>query len=103
MSRNTKPCIGQAPSIYQLRLRPDAQPIAATSDQSVMQCAMQAGFEMRASCRNGTCRACIRRLLSGQVRYRIEWPGLSAEEKAEGYILPCVAHAQSDLILDAEV
>jgi hypothetical protein len=37
------------------------------------------------------------------VRYRIEWPGLSAEEKAEGYILPCVAHAQSDLILDAEV
>jgi hypothetical protein len=33
------------------------------------------------------------------VTYRIEWPGLSAEEKVEGYILPCVAHAASDLTL----
>jgi hypothetical protein len=39
------------------------------------------------------------RVLRGQVRYRIQWPGLLPEEKAEGWILPCIAYAQSDLEL----
>ena len=30
------------------------------------------------------------------------WPGLSAEEKAEGCILPCVAYPASDLVLAAQ-
>jgi hypothetical protein len=45
------------------------------------------------------------RALSGNVSYRIEWPGLTKEEKAQGWILPCVATADSDLVLlvpDAE-
>ncbi|MFP5392026.1 MAG: (2Fe-2S)-binding protein, partial [Gammaproteobacteria bacterium] len=29
------------------------------------------------------------------------WPGLSREEKQEGWILPCVALARSDLVLAA--
>ncbi|WP_255246563.1 2Fe-2S iron-sulfur cluster-binding protein, partial [Burkholderia pseudomallei] len=47
-----------------------------------------------------TCRTCLCRLREGSVAYRIEWPGVSAEEKAEGYILPCVAIAQSDLVIE---
>jgi hypothetical protein len=39
------------------------------------------------------------RLDHGQAHYRIEWPGLLAEEKAEGWVLPCVAQASSDLAL----
>lgn len=39
------------------------------------------------------------RLASGQVSYRIEWPGLTREEKAEGFILPCVAYPESDVDL----
>ena len=38
----------------------------------------------------------------GQVAYRIDWPGLSAEEKADGFILPCVAYPLSDVVLQAE-
>jgi hypothetical protein len=38
-------------------------------------------------------------MLNGTVRYDIEWPGLSAEEKAEGCVLPCVAYPCSDLTL----
>lgn len=37
------------------------------------------------------------RLVSGRVVYRIEWPGLTREEKAEGFILPCVAYPASDV------
>jgi len=35
------------------------------------------------------------------VRYKIEWPGLSLDEKREGYILPCVAVAETDLVIVA--
>jgi len=38
--------------------------------------------------------------LEGDVTYRIEWPGLSAQEKAEGYVLPCVAYPLSDVTLE---
>ena len=40
------------------------------------------------------------RLHKGCVGYRIEWPGLSADERKDGFILPCVAYPQSDLIID---
>lgn len=59
--------------------------------QSILEAALAAGIEMPRSCRNGTCRACLCRLTSGQVRYRIAWPGLSLDEKEEGCVLPCVA------------
>jgi hypothetical protein len=39
--------------------------------------------------------------VSGRVRHIVEWPGLSLDEKDEGWILPCVAEALDDLTLDA--
>jgi len=68
---------------------------------TVLAAARDAGVSMLSSCRNGTCRACIARLAEGRVIYRIEWPGLSAEEKADGYFLPCVAYPASDLVVSA--
>ena len=56
---------------------------------------------MPSACRNGTCRACLCRLVSGSIRYQIDWPGLLAEEKADGWILPCVATATSDVVIAA--
>jgi ferredoxin len=69
------------------------------ADETVLAAALRAGVPLAVSCRNGTCRTCIARLVSGEVRYRIEWPGLSAEEKREGFILPCVAHPVSALVI----
>jgi hypothetical protein len=40
------------------------------------------------------------RLAAGDVRYRIEWPGLAAEEKRDGWVLPCVALAESDVTIE---
>jgi ferredoxin len=40
------------------------------------------------------------KLVSGNVSYKIEWPGLSREEKAENFILPCVATPDSALVID---
>ena len=67
---------------------------------AVLAAARSAGIDMPASCRNGTCRTCLCKLLGGRVRYSVEWPGLSADERMDGYTLPCVALAESDLVLE---
>lgn len=90
-----------APPVFQVRLQTDGSRFAAPASQPLLQSALAAGLRMESSCRNGTCRSCICRLASGQVLYHIAWPGLSAEEKAERYILPCVAYPASDLVIEA--
>lgn len=69
----------------------------ADPTQTILQAAEKALIYPPSSCRNGTCRTCISTLISGDVSYQIEWPGLSVGEKQAGLILPCVAHPQSDL------
>ena len=67
---------------------------------TVLKAAELAGLQAASSCRNGTCRTCICQLVSGKVFYKIDWPGLSLDEKRTGCILPCVAYALSDLVLE---
>jgi ferredoxin len=69
-------------------------------DLTLLEAADMSRVQLPSSCRNGTCRTCMCRLLSGEVAYSIDWPGLSAEEKAEGYVLPCVARPTSNLVLE---
>ncbi|MRW91107.1 2Fe-2S iron-sulfur cluster binding domain-containing protein [Duganella sp. FT80W] len=73
----------------------------AAPSQTVLQAAEQAGVRLPSSCRNGTCRTCICLSTGGTVRYTVDWPGLSLDEKREGYILPCVALPTSDLLIEA--
>ena len=86
---------------FELRIEPMGWPVRVPADQPLMVGARAAGVELPSSCRNGTCRSCICRLVGGDITYRIEWPGLSADEKREGWILPCVAYPRSDVVVDA--
>ena len=69
--------------------------------RTILAAAESAGVDLPSSCRNGTCRTCICRLDSGSVRYLVEWPGLSIEEKRENYLLPCVAVPLTDVVVSA--
>ena len=84
-------------------IQPSGLQFAAPASMPLLQAAQLAGIRLAASCRNGTCRACMCRMTSGAILYRIEWPGLLAEEKAAGFILPCVAHAASDVVIEGIV
>ena len=84
---------------HQVRLLPSEIGFALAEDQTVLAGAEAAGVTLPSSCRNGTCRTCICQMQAGQVRYLVAWPGLSVDEKKAGWILPCVAVAQSDLQL----
>ncbi|MBW0169923.1 MAG: 2Fe-2S iron-sulfur cluster-binding protein [Hydrogenophaga sp.] len=83
------------------RIRVDGQVTEgeADSETSLFAALSRAGIAWPVSCRNGTCRTCIARLLQGRVRYDIAWPGLSAEEKEEGYCLPCIARPLADVVI----
>lgn len=84
-----------------VRIEPAGWTFDAPRGASLLEAAERARLRLPSSCRNGTCRTCMCRLASGRVSYRIEWPGLLPEEKAQGFILPCVARAESDLVIEA--
>jgi ferredoxin len=84
-----------------ISIEPAAWTFEAAGDIPLLAAAQSAGIMLPSSCRNGTCRTCMCRMRHGQVRYAIEWPGLSADEKRDGYILPCIAYPASDIVLDA--
>lgn len=90
-----------APTDFPVEIAPQGWRFDCAPQQTLLLAALDAGLRMPHSCRNGTCRACIARLLAGRVEYRIEWPGLSREEKNEGWILPCVACPREALTLAA--
>jgi ferredoxin len=86
---------------FRVVLEPGGLEFEAADSLVLLDAATNAHIALPNSCRNGTCRECMCLLKSGRVRYRIEWPGLTPEEKSENYILPCVALAQSDLVIIA--
>ncbi len=94
---------GPAGQVFSALVEPGGLNFDAPAALTLLQAAELAGLKdlrLDSSCRNGTCRTCICRLVSGAVLYRIEWPGLSADEKKEGYILPCVAYPASDVVIE---
>jgi ferredoxin len=92
--------IPDTPRPFTVRVEPLGRSFEAPRTLTILEAAGFANLRLPRSCRNGTCRTCLCKTISGSVSYTIEWPGLSREEKAEGYILPCVAVAQSDLVID---
>lgn len=85
---------------YLVRVLPHEWTFEATSATPLLLAAQRANIALPSSCRNGTCRTCMCRLVAGSVRYDIEWPGLSFDEKRDGYILPCIAYPSADLEIE---
>ena len=87
--------------LHTIRLLDPAAAYPASERQSLLEAAQAAGITLQSSCRNGTCRTCMCRLAAGKVEYRVPWPGLSQDERAAGWVLPCVAEPRSDVVLGA--
>ena len=88
--------------VFHVTLLPGGECFEARADESLLKAGLRAMLPMRSSCRVGTCRTCLCRLDSGAIAYEIEWPGLTREEKDEGFVLPCVARPLSDVVLRYE-
>ena len=85
---------------FRVTVLPAGDSFEAEADETLLHASLRTPRPLRSACRNGTCRTCLCRLASGSIAYEIEWPGVSADEKREGLILPCVARPVSDVVLE---
>lgn len=84
---------------FVLRVEPQGWACPVPPGVTLWRAARRAGIRLPSSCLNGTCRTCLCHMSSGAVDYVVDWPGVSADERAEGWVLPCVARALSDVVL----
>ena len=69
--------------------------------QTLLDAALDAGFNLPHSCRGGNCGACRARLIAGRIEYPNGEPlGVSRAEAEQGFVLLCQALARTDLELD---
>lgn len=69
--------------------------IEVSANNTILQTALDMGIDLPYSCQSGLCTACRGKALSGKVKLDEE-EGLSASERAEGYVLTCVGHPLTD-------
>ncbi|MEX1057135.1 MAG: FAD-binding oxidoreductase [Natronospirillum sp.] len=80
---------------YNLRLEPAGIELAGTTDVAPLTLAMNAGFQLKHSCRRGECNSCTAKIISGSVTH----PAGTASVP-DGHCLTCCAQPQGDLVLD---
>ena len=69
--------------------------------ENILRCFESHGEKLPFSCRNGCCTTCAVRILSGEMD-QTAGIGLSAEMRAKGYGLLCVANAIGPLELETQ-
>lgn len=85
--------------MYRVELRNSGVVLDVSADQPIYKAALDAGVQLPIGCDYGGCITCAAKLVKGSVRQ----PGASALNKRQsqaGYILLCVAHPNSDCIID---
>ena len=68
--------------------------------ENLLELAEEKGINIESACREGFCGTCKTRLLSGKVDMEIA-DGLEDEDLKQNMILPCVARAKSNIVLEA--
>jgi ferredoxin-NADP reductase len=72
----------------------------ASAGSTLLDLAERNGVQIPFGCRQGQCGTCATRVLSGAVQMDVE-AGLTAEQKNDGYVLPCVSRAEGTVVLSA--
>lgn len=87
---------------HQVQFRTNSEAFSVRCDDNtpLLTALLTSGQPLRKPCRNGVCGLCRCQLLAGEITYEWRVPhGLWQKDIDEGYILPCIARARSDLEL----
>ncbi|WP_347558738.1 2Fe-2S iron-sulfur cluster-binding protein [Robbsia sp. KACC 23696] len=90
----------EADAAETLTVLPAGRTVPASRDATVLVAASRGGMRLPSSCRNGSCRACLCRIVAGTIHYRVEWPGVTRDEQAEGWMLPCIAYPEGHVTIE---
>ena len=84
----------------QLEFRASGRKVTQRPGETILDAGLRSGVKLDFSCTVGGCAACKIKVVSGDVT--IDEPNcLSAQERAQGYVLGCSAHANESVVLDA--
>jgi len=86
------------PAAHRVTFSRVGQTVDVANGQSLLEAAETVGIAIPSLCRAGACGTCRTRLVKGDVEAHTSL--LDAEDREAGYILPCVAVAKGDCVLD---
>lgn len=84
---------------HTLRFKRCNKIVVASADQSILDAADAAGIDIPSMCRAGACGTCRTRVLEGEVEGAFDM--IDEEERAQGYVLSCVARPVKNCVIDA--
>ena len=87
---------------FNVTVQPSGRSFEVQRDEPVLASAIRQGVGLPYGCKDGACSSCKCRLVEGRVIHGAhQAKALSAAEEAAGWMLPCVAAAQTDLVIEA--
>jgi ferredoxin-NADP reductase len=91
---------GTAQTGLNIRFSRSGKTAPIPAGRTLLEVAAENGVAIPSACRQGQCGTCKTRLIAGEVQMSVE-NGLTADAKAQGWILTCVGRAAGDVTLDA--
>jgi ferredoxin-NADP reductase len=88
---------GSAP--YEITFATTGRSVTASGSHTLLEMAEAEGIAIPSSCRAGVCQACRTRVADGDVDCQSSV--LDPDDRADGFILPCVSWPHSDVVLEA--
>jgi len=89
----------QGSAQYEITFAATGRSVSAHGSHTLLEMAEAEGIAIPSSCRSGVCQACRTRVADGDVDCQSSV--LDPDDRAEGFILPCVSWPHSDVVLEA--
>lgn len=87
---------------FKISIHPSNHSFETKPEETVLEAALEHGYTLPYSCRNGACGVCKGKILQGTVDHgEHQAYALSDAEKANGLALFCCAKARSDLVIES--
>lgn len=87
---------------FKTTIQPSNHSFPVGKDETILEAALEHGYTLPYSCRNGACGVCKGKILEGSVDYgKAQAFALSEEEKTAGLALFCCAKPLSDLVVES--
>jgi len=87
---------------HRVTIQPSGNAFTVPEGDTILAAALSEGFHLPYGCRNGACGSCKGKLVAGEIDYgKYQHTALSADERAAGYALFCVAKPLSDVTIES--
>ena len=89
---------------FSVVVQPSQRSFSVDASEAILTAAIRHNITMPYGCKDGACGCCKTKLVSGTVQHGTHLDAaLTAEDKANGMILICCAHPESDVVLESKI